>query len=72
MNSEWMILSYSQNGTLPDLPRDHLIDGLFEAVRKNQERVLRFLQPARMDTRMTKLGNFSDQFMAAVAVYTGI
>ena len=34
MNSEWMILSYSQNGTLPDLPRDHLIDGLFEAVRK--------------------------------------
>ena len=30
MNSEWMILSYSQNGTLPDLPRDHLIDGLFE------------------------------------------
>ena len=30
MNSEWMILSYSQNGTLPDLPRDYLIDGLFE------------------------------------------
>lgn len=30
MNSEWMILSYSQNGALPDLPRDHLIDGLFE------------------------------------------
>ena len=28
MNSEWMILSYSQNGTLPDLPRDYLIDGL--------------------------------------------
>jgi len=28
MNSEWMILSYSQSGTLSDLPRDHLIDGV--------------------------------------------
>jgi|GEM_PF-480346 len=34
MNSEWMILSYSQSGTLSDLPRDHLIDGLFEVVRQ--------------------------------------
>ncbi len=28
MNSEWMILSYSQNGTLSDLPRDNCLGPL--------------------------------------------
>ena len=43
-------------------------DTLFRSGPAKLDSVLRFIQPERMDTRMRKRRNFSDQFKASVVL----